>query len=56
MRLISIDVGIKNLAYCLFTLDEDEKIRIEKWGIVDLSQQEEMNEEMKYISETVNKN
>ena len=45
MRLISIDVGIKNLAYCLFTLDEDEKIRIEKWGIVDLSQQEEMNEE-----------
>ena len=34
MKLISIDVGIKNLAFCLFS----EKV-IDKWGVVDLSTQ-----------------
>jgi len=42
MKLISIDVGIKNLAYCLFSLNEENKYIIDKWGIIDLSQKTEI--------------
>lgn len=41
MILLSFDVGIKNLAYCLFYVDEVENdknfIEIVKWNIIDLS-------------------
>jgi hypothetical protein len=40
MKIISIDVGIKNLAFCLFSIEED-KYQIEDWGVVDLSQKTE---------------
>jgi len=39
MRIISIDVGIKNLAYCVFYNGVEAAATIEKWGVVDLSQQ-----------------
>jgi hypothetical protein len=42
MRIISIDVGIKNLAFCLFSLNEDKSYEIENWGVVDLSQKTEI--------------
>lgn len=42
MRIISIDVGIKNLAFCLFSLNEDKSYEIENWGVVDLSQKTEV--------------
>ena len=35
MKLISFDVGIKNLAYCLFEI-QDNKFTIIDWGIIDL--------------------
>jgi hypothetical protein len=35
MKILSIDVGMKCLAYCLFSLDGD-KCTIDKWGILDL--------------------
>ena len=35
MKILSIDVGMKCLAYCLFSLDDD-KYSIDKWGILDL--------------------
>ena len=38
MKLLSIDVGMKCLAYCLFSVDE-QNYSIEKWGILDLCNQ-----------------
>ena len=45
MKLLSVDVGIKNLSFCLFDYDEtkekeikDNKIRILKWDNIDLSE------------------
>lgn len=42
MIILSFDVGIKNLAYCLLSIDPSEKnskhfIEIVKWNIIDLS-------------------
>lgn len=41
MKILSIDCGIKNLAYCVITLDEnneksDLEYSIEKWDVVDV--------------------
>lgn len=36
MKLLSIDVGIKNLALCLIDLDKENKYIIEKWNVVNL--------------------
>ena len=36
MKIISFDVGIKNLAYCLFELNEKKDFTIIQWGIIDL--------------------
>ena len=34
MKLLSIDVGIKNLAYCLFNINDT--LEIDKWDIANL--------------------
>ena len=39
MKILSIDVGMKCLAYCLFTIT-DKEYNIEKWGVIDLCQQQ----------------
>ena len=52
MKILSIDVGIKNLAFCLFSkVDEtdepqifnkiDKQFKITKWDIIDISEQED---------------
>ena len=44
MKILSIDVGIKNLAFCLFNkCDENANFKITKWDIVNISQQETFN-------------
>ena len=36
MRILSIDVGIKNLAFCLFTIKSKTNYRIVEWDIINL--------------------
>ena len=36
-RVISFDIGIKNLAYCLGTYKPTQEWNVEKWGVLDLS-------------------
>ena len=41
MKILSIDVGIKNLAFCLFDKSPTaEHFKITKWDIIDISEQE----------------
>ena len=41
MKILSIDVGIKNLAFCLFSKCHiGESFNIKKWDIIDISEQE----------------
>ena len=43
MRIVSIDVGIKNLAFCLFEKEANSSyFNIVKWDIVNLSQEDEI--------------
>jgi hypothetical protein len=47
MKILSIDVGIKNLAFCLFskvdeTNETDKQFNITKWDIIDISEQEDI--------------
>jgi hypothetical protein len=52
MNIISIDVGIKNLAYCLFSLSKDKKsFKVEKWGVIDLSQKTEIQRKCTCLNE-----
>ena len=41
MKILSIDVGIKNLAFCLFEKVELEDFTITKWDTVNISEQHE---------------
>jgi len=41
MKILSIDVGIKNLAFCLFVKPEgSENFNIKKWDVVNISEKE----------------
>lgn len=40
MKVLSIDVGMKNLAYCLFNITDDLKYTIEKWEVLNLCNSE----------------
>jgi hypothetical protein len=42
MKILSIDVGIKNLAFCLFEKPtSDTQFKVTKWDIVNISEQED---------------
>ena len=41
MKILSIDVGMKNLAFCLFNIQDDLTYKIELWDVLDLCKQEE---------------
>ena len=41
MKILSLDVGIKNLAFCLFVKDDDSShFTIKKWDIINVTDQE----------------
>ena len=42
MYILSIDVGIKNLAYCLFHLKNENEFNISKWNVIDLVSDQKM--------------
>jgi hypothetical protein len=43
MKILSIDVGIKNLAFCLFEkLENSDSFKITKWDTVNISEQHEI--------------
>ena len=45
MKILSIDVGIKNLSFCLFELespdDKSNHLKVVKWDNIDLSEKTE---------------
>ena len=40
MKVLSIDVGIKNLAFCLFDQDSDGSYHVTQWDIVNVSERD----------------
>ena len=42
MIILSFDVGIIHLAYCLFTKDETGKWKILEWNNIDLTDRDEI--------------
>ena len=43
MKILSIDVGIKNLALCLFYIESKDKYEILKWDVVSLCNEKIVN-------------
>ena len=39
MKIISFDIGIKNLAYCCFYLSSENKFEIESWDVINLCEE-----------------
>ena len=41
MKIVSIDIGIKNLAFCFFEkLDDSEHFKIKKWGVINICEKQ----------------
>lgn len=38
MKILSIDVGIKNLAYCLFYVKQDKTLEIDSWDVLNVGE------------------
>ena len=41
MKIISFDVGMKNLAYCLFNINNKEEYSILKWDVINICDENE---------------
>jgi len=55
MNILSIDVGIKNLAFCLFFVHK-KKYEINQWEVIDLSDSNKKCKEKKKNNDICNKN
>jgi len=54
-QILSIDVGIKNLSFCLFEIGEVKDIKVLKWDNIDLTKQDAIESKCVYIESTDNK-
>lgn len=43
MNIISFDIGIKNMAYCILLHEKNQNVQIKKWGILNLMETDETN-------------
>ena len=41
MKILSIDVGMKNLAFCLFEITDSMEYQILKWDVLNLCKDKE---------------
>tara|TARA_B100001057_G_C22634869_1_gene865826 strand:+ start:54 stop:761 length:708 start_codon:yes stop_codon:yes gene_type:complete len=55
MYLLSFDVGIKNLAYCLIELNHQKKRQICQWDIIDLSFEDNSDKDLNYLIQNYKK-
>lgn len=55
MYLLSFDIGIKNLAYCLIELDQQRNRRICQWNIIDLSFEDNSDTDLNYLIQNYKK-
>ena len=42
MKVLSIDVGIKNLALCLFHINTDHEYSIDTWNVLNLCREQKI--------------
>lgn len=54
-QILSIDVGIKNLSFCLFEIDDKKNIKVLKWDNIDLTKQDAIESKCIYIESSSNK-
>ena len=55
MKIISFDVGIKNMAYCTFSIDNSD-FKVQDWGILNLINEIEEIPKCTYITKNKRKN
>ena len=55
MKIISFDVGIRNMAYCTFSIDNSE-LKVQDWGILNLINEIEEIPKCTYITKNKRKN
>lgn len=56
MKIISFDVGIKNMAYCILSLDDTNQLIIEDWNILNLMESDIISHHFKCTCLILNKN
>jgi len=54
-QILSIDVGIKNLSFCFFEVDENKTIKVLKWDNIDLTKQDAIESKCVYIESSDSK-
>ena len=49
MRILSIDVGMKHLAFCVFVIKNTKHYTVEKWDVIGIGGLSSMYEDIKKL-------